>query len=174
MKGTVRKRCGCPPAYNAAGKRITCPKRHGAWEYVADLPAGPGGKRRQVRKGGFPTQAAAQAALAELVTDAARGAVTASGRVTVGDYLDKWLAAKEAAGTRPTTMLSYRGHVERFLRPHLGHLLLRDLHGEHVDACSARSPRATRRGRDRSGRPRCDASSPPCPARSPPRSVSAW
>lgn len=134
MKGTVRKRCACPPEYDARGRRRTCPRRHGSWEFVADLGPGPGGKRRQVRKGGFPTQAAAAAALAELVTDNARGAVAAPGRVTVGDFLDSWLAAKEAAGTRPTTLLSYRGHVDRFLRPHLGHLRLRDLHGRHVDA----------------------------------------
>ena len=134
MRGTIRKRCGCPPEYDAKGRRKTCPKRHGSWEYVADLGRGPGGKRRQGRKGGFPTQAAAAAALAELVADNARGAVTPPGRLTVGAYLEGWLAAKEAAGTRPTTLLSYRGHVDRFLRPHLGHLLLRDLHGQHVDA----------------------------------------
>jgi integrase len=46
---------------------------------------------------------------------------------------DVLACAKEAAGTRATTLLSYRSHVDRFLTPALGHLLLRDLRGPHVE-----------------------------------------
>jgi integrase len=133
MAGTVRKRCSCTPEYDGRGRRKACPKRHGSWEYVADLPP-LNGRRRQVRKGGFATKDEAVKALAELVTDVSHGTVANPGRLTVAAYLTSWLAAKEAAGTRATTMLSYRSHVDRFLKPALGYLLLRDLRGVHIEA----------------------------------------
>ena len=132
MAGTVRKRCPCAPEYDARGRRKACPKRHGSWEFIADLSP-LNGRRRQVRKGGYPTKDAAAKALAELQTDAARGQAVNPGRLTVKVYLTQWLASKEAAGTRQTTLLSYRGHVDRFITPHLGHLLLRDLRGFHIE-----------------------------------------
>ncbi len=52
MRGSTYKRCSCPP-YDIKGRRKSCPKRHGSWSYVAELDRGPGGKRRQLKRGGF-------------------------------------------------------------------------------------------------------------------------
>jgi integrase len=133
LAGTVRKRCSCTPEYGANGRRKACPKRHGSWEYVVDLPP-VNGKRQQVRKGGFATKAEAEDELRREMEAIKTGARVNPGRLTVADFLRSWLTTKEAAGIRPTTLLSYRSHVDRFLIPTLGHLLLRDLRGFHVEA----------------------------------------
>jgi integrase len=48
----------------------------------------------------------------------------------LADYLDGWLANK--AALRPSTQMSYRGHIDRYLKPHLGHLRLDELSVEHI------------------------------------------
>ncbi|MGA5340367.1 tyrosine-type recombinase/integrase [Streptomyces griseoincarnatus] len=47
--------------------------------------------------------------------------VPLDGRMTVGEWLDTWLAGKK---TRPTTNHGYASHIRTHLRPHLGHLRL--------------------------------------------------
>lgn len=43
-------------------------------------------------------------------------------RITLSIYLDQWLATK--ASLRPATLVSYRIHINKFLKPSLGHLRL--------------------------------------------------
>lgn len=130
MKGSTYKRCPCP---QDPGRRTTCPKRHGSWYYVADLDAGLGGKRRQVKRGGFRTQAEAQAALGKVLAEVRSGAHADDGRTTVEAFLASWVDDKVAGGLRLTTARSYRQHVEDYLVPHLGHLRLGELRSHHVE-----------------------------------------
>ncbi|MFD6432857.1 tyrosine recombinase XerC [Streptomyces venezuelae] len=53
------------------------------------------------------------------------------GKMTVGDWLDKWMASKK---TRPTTNNGYRSHIKVHLKPHLGHLRLDRLNVDHCQA----------------------------------------
>ncbi len=133
MKGSVYKRCPCPVERDTRGGRKACKLRHGSWTFVADVP-GVGGRRRQVKRGGFETKAAAEAALAAVVDEASRGRTSHDEGQRVGDYLDAWLAAKVADGLRTNTAVGYRHHIEHFLRPHLGRLRLRELGPSHVEA----------------------------------------
>lgn len=55
--------------------------------------------------------------------------VPLDGKMTVGEWLDVWLAAKK---TRSTTNNSYRSHIEYHLKPHLGHLRLDKLGVGHL------------------------------------------
>lgn len=134
MKGSVSKSCGCR---DEAGKRLgaKCPKlrssRHGSWGFVVDLPAGADGKRRQQRRGGFPTQDAAQTALDDLRSRLGEGG-TVNDRQTTGEWLEAWLASKRAL--RASTRRSYRQHLDLYLIPHLGHVPLERLRAEHVAA----------------------------------------
>jgi hypothetical protein len=70
-QGSVYSWCGCRD--QRSGRRLgsRCPRRgqpgHGSWYVSVELPAGPGGDRRRIRRGGFPDQPAAQAALERLV-----------------------------------------------------------------------------------------------------------
>lgn len=60
-------------------------------------------------------------------------------RMTVGAWLDEWLATYVAPRMRDgelagATVAGYRGHVERYLKPELGAIQLAKLRPEHVTA----------------------------------------
>jgi len=128
MKGSTFKRCGCT---DTAGKSLgaSCPRLkardHGSWYYKAELPPAPNDKRRTKRKGGFATRRAAQAALIDLLDRVQKRTHVDAGKITVGHYLDQWLAGK--GKLRPGTRRTYNDHIRLYLRPALGHLRLEDL-----------------------------------------------
>ncbi len=147
MKGSTYKRCSCPVERDAKGIRKACKKPHGSWVFVADLGRTSAGKRLQVKRSGFATKNAANQALAELLDQSNKGQVAHDDRQTVATFLTDWLDAKERQGLRPTTVRSYRGHLDTYLIPELGHLRLRDLRPGHVEAVlrAAAEPRPDRR-----------------------------
>ncbi len=134
MKGSTFKRCTCPAAYNAKGKRLNCPKKHGSWSYIADVGVDPvTGKRKQDKRGGFPTQDAAQEALTELLARVARNEYVPDARITVGEWLTAWIDEREQTGrNRPSTIEAYRSHIRLYLVPKLGRIKLRELRAGHV------------------------------------------
>ncbi len=133
MKGSVYKRCGCMQEYDARGNRKACKLRHGSWVFVADAGRKPDGKRRQIKRGGFRTQAGAQAELAALSDSVVKGTHAHDERQTVAAFLVKWLHEKAANGLRPTTARSYRQHIDGYLVPHLGRHRLGELRPSHVE-----------------------------------------
>jgi hypothetical protein len=94
-----------------------------------DLPAGHEGRRRRVRRGGYPSRRAAAAVLAAL-----RGPDPAQrGRaVTTGEWLEHWLASRTSPAA--STIRSYTGHVRLYLAPYLGRVPLAELSAGHVEA----------------------------------------
>lgn len=109
--------------------------RHGSWSYVADAGRDPvSGKRRQVRASGFATKTEAEAALAELADQTAKGITAHDERQTVETFLRAWIEDKAADGLRPTTQRSYRHYIDDYLGPHLGRIRLKDLRPSHVEA----------------------------------------
>ncbi len=149
MKGSVFRRCGCR---DASGRPLAnCPRLgrergHGSWYYRADIGRDPGtGRRREQKKGGFATKTEAEAALAKVVAAVSTGEHRHDGRITVGTFLQEWLADRVADGLRPSTALSYRRYIEMDLAPALGHLRLGDLRPGHVERL-LRDLRAAGRG----------------------------
>jgi integrase len=68
--------------------------KSGTWWFIVDLPADEVGRRRQAKRRGFRTKAAAQEALDDLVEPARHGTFVAPARQRVGDFLsDDWLPA---------------------------------------------------------------------------------
>lgn len=132
MRGSVMKRCTCPPAYSTSGRRLACKRDHGSWVYVLDTGKGPDGKRQQERRSGFRTRDDAETALAAAVQAVDSGTHAHDGGITVTAWLDQWLAEKRAAGLRASTARSYEQHVRDYLRPKLGHHRLRDLRPQHT------------------------------------------
>lgn len=63
MKGSTYKRCKCPTRYNAQGKRLTCPKKHGTWYFIIDVPLSAdvraSTRRQYIKRGGFGSDEAA-------------------------------------------------------------------------------------------------------------------
>lgn len=147
MKGSVFKRCGCTEVVDGRRKQLgaRCPKlrradgtwnpRHGSWSYSISVP-GLGGKRRQVLRGGFDTQAEAQRQL-DAARDRVRRGVTVTD-VPVEVFLTEWLRTK--TDIKRSTLRGYLLHVEKYLVPHLGHLQLTEMRVAHVAEALAEVP----------------------------------
>jgi hypothetical protein len=96
---SVFKRCGCRDRRTGRQLGGRCPRLdgrgHGSWYLAAELPAGPEGRRRRVRLGGYPTRAAAEAMLARLRAPIGGPCGGAAG-CTTGQWLASWLAARQS------------------------------------------------------------------------------
>jgi integrase len=138
MPGTVFKRCGCR---DADGQLLgaECPKltgkNHGTWSYKVELPAGPDGQRRRAGTGGFGSKREAEVALTDLQDKVNKRTHVGTGKQTLGEYLEQWLAGK--AALRSTTAKSYREHLDLYLLPALGHIKLTELNETDVEGLFA-------------------------------------
>src|SRR6266568_1532833 len=131
--GVVFKRCGCRNPVNGRRLDRSCPRLderdHGTWYFACSAP-NVFGRAERMRRGGYPSQAAARQARNEWLaqSDEAR-----TGRAwTVERWLRYWLSTR--VSIRPTTRLSHAGYIEQFLIPHLGHVRLADLTARHLAA----------------------------------------
>src|SRR4051812_23224892 len=90
--------------------------QRGTWFYVIDV-ATVDGKRQQLRRRGFATKKAAEAAEAEVVADHARGAFVRPSRVTLASFLlGEWMPAKVGA-LRASTANSYDRMIRLYVEP---------------------------------------------------------
>jgi integrase len=85
------------------------------------------GRRLQRRESGFATKKEAEAALAKRVTETNHGLHHGATRMTVGDWLKKWLDTNCEGRLSPSTVNGYRMIVELHLIPALGNLKLAKL-----------------------------------------------
>lgn len=61
------------------------------------------------------------------------------------EFLERWIDVKVSSGSlRPTTALSYRGHIDRVFVPYLGAIRVRDLRRDHIEAMFAKLRKDTR------------------------------
>lgn len=129
----VGRVCTCRgPDGKQLGKR--CPElerngKHGSWYFVVDLPR-IGGRRKEMRRRGFPTKKAAEQAR-ESVLQRLGVAVKVDDRESTGDYLLGWLESKQRT-LKPTTGHMYAEYVNKTLVPALGSVRLEHLRHEHV------------------------------------------
>lgn len=142
MRGHIAKICDCrdPQTGKKLGK--DCAKRsqvrHGSWMFVVGVK-GPDGKRKQIHRQGFRTKTEAQIELERIVGKAREG-VLIDDKLTLGEWLTTWLAAKTSGSgvsgvgqpLRPTTARSYESHVRLYLAPLLGQVPLAKLRSEHI------------------------------------------
>lgn len=114
------------------GPRCGC-----SWAFSLELPSGDG-PRRQVTKSGFPSQKAASDARREAQDQYADPDVSVEfGRMTVGEWLDKWLETRTDPHSdrplRPSTAACYRSHIDTGWKPQIGHVRLRDLTASRIE-----------------------------------------
>lgn len=115
-------------------------QRGTAWYAVVDLPRGPDGKRRQKwHKLGARTKREAQQELAKLVADLARGTYVEPTRLTVAEYLERWLADYAKPNVAPKTFERYEGIVRNHLIPALGSVPLARLQPLHIQEYYSRA-----------------------------------
>jgi integrase len=146
MAGSIMSICSCrSPETGKTYPKGQCPRwsqrGHRHWYAVIDQDKvwdGQRWKRDQLRSPRFATRTEAERWLeGELPAIRAHTAPSVADRaMTVGEYLDSWLhTARKADGTpwRPSTKMTYRGSVENYLRPLVGHLRLIDLHRKNVE-----------------------------------------
>lgn len=134
------KRCGCTEVVDGVRRQLgrACPQlkrpngtwnpRHGTWSFKIYV-TGERGNRDRVVRGGFASQAEAQAEMDELKNKAAKG-VDVTRRLTVGQFLREWIDAK--TDVKANTAHSYRRHIELYFEPLIGHILLSELRVRHV------------------------------------------
>ncbi|NNU28464.1 tyrosine-type recombinase/integrase [Isoptericola sediminis] len=109
--------------------RCDCP-----WSYLIETPAAAGGKRRQFTKSGFASKTEAKRAREEALVEHRAGRVDVDRKITVTDYLNRWIDGKEAAGSvRPSTVRGYRDVIGKFVAPHIGNVRLVDMTPGHLD-----------------------------------------
>lgn len=113
--------------------RTAAPKRDertGTWWFIVDVPAGPDGQRRQVKRRGFVTKKEALEALDELRSSARRGTFVAPQRQTLRSFLqDDWLPAMRRE-LEESTWEDYERKLRLHVVPALGSVQLQALGGE--------------------------------------------
>lgn len=88
--------------------------------------------RRRSRAGEpFLTRKAAAAELGDILAEVRRGDHVVPKKLTVGDWLDQWLAGLQLA---PSTRASYAKNVRLHIKPHLGAVQLQQLTGTRISA----------------------------------------
>jgi integrase len=101
-------------------------RRGATWSYVVRERNPETGKSRPRWVGGFPTRKAAKDARDGARNAVNKGTYVAPQDLTLSVWLDRWIEAHEVE-LKPSTTQSYRGNIERYLRPALGHERLQAL-----------------------------------------------
>lgn len=123
------------PSVGKDGAKRWCSCRGASWRYrlgVPDPATGVIGKPQWSQA--FPTKESADAHQLAVRQAIREKAFTADRGQTVEVYLRGWLATKEKAGRRTTTVTGYRRIVNTHLVPGLGQHRLGDLRQDHVQA----------------------------------------
>ena len=95
-------------------------------------------ERRQEFHTGYASKREAEEELAKAITTITSGTYIQPSKILLGDFLkSEWLPAIKST-IRPTTFLSYKGHVECHLVPALGRIPLQQLSGAHINAFYAK------------------------------------
>jgi integrase len=121
-RGNLQRKCvkGHP---KAAGR---CSGRCIRWYPRLELPRGRDGTRRFEALGGYPTRKRAEAALADALARRSYGLTLDPARLTVDQYLDRWLAHIRGS-LRARTVARYTALLGDHVRPFIGARPLKQL-----------------------------------------------
>lgn len=109
----------------------------GTWYFVIDVaPDGASGKRRRLRRRGFPTRKSAEAALKFVLAESRDGDYIEPSSQPVRVYLEHWLSGV-AVGHKPSTAAMYAHKMRRYVIPRVGAMRMRQLDSAALDALYA-------------------------------------
>ncbi len=97
-----------------------------SWRVRVDMVDPVTGKRRQPQRT-YKTKREAEAGMAQWLVEIEHGTAVQDSKMTVGDYLDQWLATSAQHRVRPTTFASYEYLVRTYIAPTLGSVPLQKL-----------------------------------------------
>jgi integrase len=128
-RGNLQRKCvkGHP---KAASK---CSSRCIRWYPRLELPRGADGTRRFEALGGYPTRSQAEAALADALARRNHGITLDPAKLTVNQYLDRWLAHIRT-NLRARTVARYTALLRDHVRPDIGARPLKHLTPLEVQA----------------------------------------
>lgn len=116
------------------GEGIIYKRKDGRWEAKIVIGYDPEtGKPKRMSIYGESRKEVAEK-LAQVLAERATGAFVEPTKLTFGEWLDKWLAVYAKPKVRLTTLNCYEKSVRLHLKPALGHVLLRELRPEHLQA----------------------------------------
>jgi integrase len=121
-RGNLQRKCvrGHP---KTGGK---CSGRCIRWYPRLELPRGPDGRRRFEALGGYPTRGQAEAAMADALARCSHGLALDPAKLTVDQYLDRWLAHIRGS-LRARTVARYTALLGDHVRPSIGTRPLKQL-----------------------------------------------
>lgn len=105
-----------------------------SWQIQIYTGIGPDGKPRRHFETVRGRKGEAQRRLAELLGSLDRGVYTAPGKLTVADLLKQWLNGYVRANCSPRTLDSYQSTTDHHLIPALGHIPLKQLQPQAIQA----------------------------------------
>lgn len=128
------RRCpSCGTDTSTASRQCArCGSTSVTWCYRVDVGR-PGEARRQSYRAGFATKAEAVEALTAEQNARSEGTYLEPSKITVGEYLDRWLASG-ADGVRGSTLKGYDVCVRVHIVPRIGSITLQGLTRVHVRA----------------------------------------
>lgn len=103
-----------------------------SWAIVIDVGRDAGGKRRQRWHSAKGTKRDAERELSRLLHELNTGGYVEPARLTVSDYLTRWLADYAKTNVAPKTYERYADIVAGHIRPALGHYMLPKLQPLHI------------------------------------------
>jgi integrase len=126
MKGTKRLRD------QRANKTDRLRAGHQRWQFVVSTgKLNPNGRHDRRYKTFVGTEAQADAALREFISEIERGLQLES-RLTVAQYADRWLEEKERENAAGKTLIRYESIIRCYIKPTMGQLVLAELSAAHV------------------------------------------
>ncbi len=110
-------------------------KSKGSWQITIDTGTGSDGERRRHFETVHSTRKSdAQKRLNELLVSLERGVYSPPGRLTLAEHLQNWLTGYVKTNCSPRTYDGYQSIAERHLIPALGHVQLKHLNPQAIQA----------------------------------------
>ena len=111
----------------------------GSWTVIVDLGADPvTGKRRQLWRSVKGPKRDAEALLVQLLHERDTGVERPAGKMTVAEYLDRWMVDYVEPSLAPKTQSAYRDVIRNHFMPALGSVELAALRPSHIQSLYTR------------------------------------
>lgn len=110
----------------------TIKKRGSTYTIIIDIGKGSDGKRKQKWYGGYKRKKDAEKDLVKLLHQLETNSYINPDKITLGEYLNQWMADYVETNLAPKTIEGYRVNIERHIIPSIGGIVLQKLQPIHI------------------------------------------